>query len=471
MTRVRYRLRVRPTRSRSTLPIDGVLYSVLAVLARPSHADDLCPIGGIGCAVIEGTLTCTRGHEDEGGPKGVVMRCIGGFLLGCSILLGTAATTLTWAQTPGEKAQVAQAQGGKGQKLAPTAAASGEHGHVAKINEWTVGIAGGPVDSTLLRFVAEMAIALNEEDTLRVLPIVSAGSVGNATDLLYLRGIDLAMTTSDALNEIERTRNVANIGRRINYIAPMYTVELNVLARPEIQSLKDLEGKKVGFHVKGAATTVTGRILFERLGIKVEPVYINNSVAYEKMKAGELAALLHPGGKPNDFLLKLKVEPGFHLLPVEYEKFQDLYLPSTLTSEDYPSLIKPGEKIETVAIVALLAVYNWPQDSYRYPRVARFVESFITKFENLTKPPFHAKWREVNLWGKVPGWTRYAVADQVLARIAAEKSQTASTGAPPPQIDETLARQQAGRAAPGNTAEQDRLFQKFLEWTRQQQKR
>jgi hypothetical protein len=37
-------------------------------------------------------------------------------------------------------------------------------------------------------------------------------------------------------------------------------------------------------------------------------------------------------------------------------------------------------------------------------------------------------------------------------------------------VDPNMARQQAARAAPGNPAEQERLFQQFLEWSRQQKR-
>jgi hypothetical protein len=39
-----------------------------------------------------------------------------------------------------------------------------------------------------------------------------------------------------------------------------------------------------------------------------------------------------------------------------------------------------------------------------------------------------------------------------------------------PQIDPALARTQAARAAPNNFAEQERLFQQFLEWSKQQKR-
>src|SRR4029077_11153178 len=124
--------------------------------------------------------------------------------------------------------------------------------------------------------------------------------------------------------------------------------ELHVLVRPEINSFKDLEGKKVSFHTAGAGPSVTGPILFQPLGGKVEPGTINNAIAYEKMKTGEIAALIHTVGKPNDLFTKNKNDSGFKFLPVPLDKFEDLYVPSNFTAEDYPGYVKPGEKVDTI---------------------------------------------------------------------------------------------------------------------------
>src|SRR5262245_20032045 len=64
-------------------------------------------------------------------------------------------------------------------------------------NNWTVGIAGGLIDGTYMRFADEMAKVLDDGDNLRILPIVSYGAASNLEDLLYLRGVDLAITQSD----------------------------------------------------------------------------------------------------------------------------------------------------------------------------------------------------------------------------------------------------------------------------------
>ena len=65
----------------------------------------------------------------------------------------------------------------------------------------------------------------------------------------------------------------------------------------------------------------------------------------------------------------------------------------------------------------------------------------------------------MNLAGTIPGWTRFPPAQEMLNRVAAR-----------PKIDPALARTQAARAAPNSPAEQERLFQQFLEWSKQQKR-
>ena len=48
-----------------------------------------------------------------------------------------------------------------------------------------------------------------------------------------------------------------NLERRIAYISPLAVDMLHVLARPEINSLKDLHGKKVNVMPKGSASSVS----------------------------------------------------------------------------------------------------------------------------------------------------------------------------------------------------------------------
>jgi TRAP-type uncharacterized transport system substrate-binding protein len=294
----------------------------------------------------------------------------------------------------------------------------GESGKVAQVNDWTVGIAGGQLEGTLIRLAAELAKVLDDGDKLRVLPVVTYGAAENVTDLLYLHGVDVALTYSDDLEQFKRSGDVKNVDQRINYISELFVGEVHIYARPEIGSLADLEGKKVGFDTRGAAPTVTAPILFERLGIHVEAVFVNNAIGIERMKSGEFAAIVHLVSKPNDLFTKLNPIPGFHFLSVEFgDKFADYYVPATLTHADYPSLIQPNERVDTIAVPGVLAVYNWPKGNDRFRRVERFINYYFTQFDQLKEPSFHPRWKDVNLSARVPGWKRYWVADAKLSEI------------------------------------------------------
>ena len=89
-----------------------------------------------------------------------------------------------------------------------------------KKNAWTVGIVGGLLSGTYMRFVDEMASVLNDGDNLRILPIVSYGAASNLDDLLYLRGVDAAVTQSDVFEYFRNERKTPNLERRVSVRDP-----------------------------------------------------------------------------------------------------------------------------------------------------------------------------------------------------------------------------------------------------------
>jgi TRAP-type uncharacterized transport system substrate-binding protein len=291
---------------------------------------------------------------------------------------------------------------------------------ILKANTWTVGLASGLPEGAFIRFGAEIARNLNDGDKLRVMPLITSGATGNVADLLYLKGVDVALTNADVLEHFRSVEKLPDIERKVQYIAGMYITHLHVLVRGDIASLKDLEGRKVSFHTPGAGTSVSAPILFQRLGIKVEPVYVNNAIAMEMMKTGELAGLVNSGAKPVDLFTKFNNHHGYKLLPIPFERFEDIYVPSVLTAEDYPGYIAPGDKVQTLGIPVVLAVYNWPAGTDRARRIKRFVDYLFDRFEGFQQPPYHPAWKSINLAAKVPGWVRYRAAEEKLAKKSAK---------------------------------------------------
>src|SRR5215468_5871171 len=137
-----------------------------------------------------------------------------------------------------------------------------------RINAWTVGIAGGLLEGAPIRLATEMARVVDDGPNLHVLPIVTRGPTENVNSLLYLRGVDMAIISSDSLEEYRI--QTPDISSRIRFVLNLFPSELHIFVRPEINSLQDLAGKKVNFNTQGTAAAYSGPLIFSRLGINAE---------------------------------------------------------------------------------------------------------------------------------------------------------------------------------------------------------
>ena len=77
-------------------------------------------------------------------------------------------------------------------------------------------------------------------------------------------------------------RRCPQIQQRITYILNLFPSELHIFVRPEIRSLADLAGKKVNFNTQGTAAAYSGPLIFSRLGLDVEKIFIPHPVALEQ---------------------------------------------------------------------------------------------------------------------------------------------------------------------------------------------
>ena len=331
-----------------------------------------------------------------------------------------------------------------------------------KKNQWTVGVAGGQLSGTYMTFANELAQVLDDGDNLRVVPIVTYGAASNLDDLLYLRQVDVAVTQSDVFEYFRGQRKISNLEYRVNYIVRLPVSEMHVLARTDVKSLADLKGKKVSFGPAGSASSLTGTIVFQRLGVQVEQVLVDNPSALQKLKSGEIDALVRVIGRPIDFFAKIPPNSGLHFVPIPFSKtFADYYALGELTSKEYPTLVPEGQSVDTIAVPAVLAVFNWSKGSDRYRRVERFVDALFTKWDKFREPPRHPKWRDVNLAATVPGWTRWSVADEMLKRVRAKEPEVASA-------DFSTFLKNKDAAVKSLTPEQrEALFREFLQWQKQ----
>ena len=337
-----------------------------------------------------------------------------------------------------------------------------------KANENVVSIISGNPNGGYLTIAHDIAAVVDDGDDVRVLPIVGKGAVGNMRDVLFLKGVDMGLVNTVTLNNYKRNQALGRyVSQQVVYITRLFEDEFHLLVRPEINELKDLEGKEVNFSDAGSGAQLSAQLMFAGFGVKPKEANMGQADAIEKMKRGEMFGTICTCLKPLRPYQGVSKDLGFKLLPIPLEgPMLEDYVPATFTSADYPNLIPQGATVETVAVPTALVAYNWPANHERYRRIAKFVDAFFGKFDQFHKAPRHVRWKAVNLAAELKGWTRLKAAQDWLDRVPAQRLPPSAS----PGIDTVLARTQAARAAPGRPAEQERLFQQFMEWSKAQKK-
>jgi TRAP-type uncharacterized transport system substrate-binding protein len=332
----------------------------------------------------------------------------------------------------------------------------------SRINEGTVTVITEPAGGAMSAFGSDLARVL-DNDTVRVLPVQGKGPVQNVVDVLFLKSIDMGLVTADVPEFYKLQYKMPDVASNVRYIAKLYNSEIHIVAPTWIKSISDLEGKRI------VASTDLGyysaKVIFSRLGIKATFDHrTDDAAAIQKIINGEADAYITNAGKVFQLAREIKNETRLlHLVAIPYDqRLQDLYLPTTLSSDDYPNLLGPCESVDTIATSVMLVSFNWPENSERYNRVAKFVTAFFSKIGEFQKPPRHPKWDEASISVNVPGWQRFKAAQDWLDHNPSGGSASAQSSSE--EFKQFVSRR-TDRAELSHD-QLTRLFSDFLEWKR-----
>ena len=336
-----------------------------------------------------------------------------------------------------------------------------------RANANTVTIVSGSPEGASLSIAHDLSAVLDDGDEFRVLPLVGKGGGQNIRDVRFLKDVDLGIAQANLLNAFRRSNEIGSLDGKIVYIAKLFGEEMHVAVRASsgLRSLEQLAGKTVNLGRASGGTQLSARDVFSRLNIKVEEVNLDQPEALEKVRTGQIAASVLISGKPAAPMTKVTAEQGLRLLPIPFVKsLQDDYLPGILTSEDYPGLVRAGEDVETISAAAVLIAYNWPKGSEPYRRLEDFVGRFFSKLDSFTQSPHrHSKWRQANFAAPLARWARFQPAEDWLARN--RENLTARR-----QFNEFLS-SRLGVDVPGSEEERERLFNDFVKWSQERERR
>jgi TRAP-type uncharacterized transport system substrate-binding protein len=313
-----------------------------------------------------------------------------------------------------------------------------------EINTGLVGIVSEGTDYTV-----DLALAVaGEQNRLRLLPIAGAGALQSAKDVVFARGIDFGIVQTDVLDEIKRNPPFPGVEKYLQYVTKLYDQELHVLAGPDIQSIDDLRGKKVNFGLRDTGTYTTATAVLKAVGVEPDVTNLSHPLALDKLRRGEIAALVYVATKPSRLFQEIRPDENLHFLPITSNLLSN-YTTTTINSDDYPELVSKDAPVKTVAVGTVLLAYNWPTKSERCQRANRFVQAFLSHLSEIKGR--RPKWHDFDISSSVSGWTRFPAAEQWLKKAALT-----------PGRDKATAQEQV----PLDPRQREALFRDFADYQR-----
>ena len=341
-----------------------------------------------------------------------------------------------------------------------------------KLNAGLVGIVFGGTDDADLSEAVDLGDVIKTPD-IKIMSVAGNGAKETVTDLLFARGIDVGIVQTDVLTALKQKPPFPDVEKFLQYIANLYDQEIHILARNDIHSLSDLRDKRVNFGTYESGTYTSASTIFGSLGISVQSTIYPQPLALEKLRRGEIAAMVYTAGKPARLFQTVKPEEALHFLSIPTtDALRQSYKQAELNAHDYPDLIEKDQPIATLSVGTVLAVYNWPANSERRRKIDNFVQAFFRQMDELRFPPHHPKWREVDIDKSVPGWSRFAAAQQWIASEHAgnreDIGRSGSTQQPGANAPPSAGSDEAAPTSALDTEQREALFREFLEYQKTQ---
>ncbi len=270
-------------------------------------------------------------------------------------------------------------------------------------------LTGGP-SGTYIQFgrnIAEVAAKCNVTLNVRE----SAGSLENFLGVRKRRNTQFGIVQSDVLEYLKTFAaddpGVARAILGVRIAFPLYNEEVHILGTKDINSLADLNGKRIAIGVEDSGTFLTASLVLDLAQVvPAERLTINAEAALQSLKAGQIDAFFYVAGAPTKIFQAPDIDASrFHLVPISDPTLQAVYSPAQIAAGTYP--FQP-DAVNVVAVKAVLMTYEYSPRRNAYHRescksVSDIANVIVTRFGELRENG-HPKWQQVDLGDLPPGW-------------------------------------------------------------------
>ena len=281
-----------------------------------------------------------------------------------------------------------------------------------------LGIVTGPKTGTYYAFGKDIAVAAAKVGIeVEVKP--SEGSIDNIKRINSAENAAFGIVQSDVLGFLSRSKTPESMrmANNLRMVFPFYNEEVHVLARNNIKTFADLQGKKVAVGEEGSGNMLTSINLFSMMNVTpAEASKIPSAQGVVAVLKGDIDAVIFVGGKPVRLFKNLEdltlpenqkyasMLDQVHFLPLSDPKMLGEYKPAHITHADY-SFVQ--EAVPTIAVQAVLVSFDFSQGSSK-KRCDKLgaLANVIRRDLPILQEKGHPKWKEVNLNADSGIWKR-----------------------------------------------------------------
>lgn len=281
-----------------------------------------------------------------------------------------------------------------------------------------IGIVTGPKTGTYYAFGKDIA-GVAAKSGVDVDIKASEGSIDNIKRINSSENAALGIVQSDVLGFLSRSKSPESVrmASNLRMIFPFYNEEVHVLARKDIKTFADLQGKKVAVGEEGSGNMLTSINLFSIMNVTpAESRKIPPAQGVVSVLKGELDAVVFVGGKPvrlfknlEDLTLpeNLKYAPMLeqvHFIPLDNPKMLEEYKPATIGRDDY-SFVQ--QTVPTIAVQAVMVSFDFSAagSKSRCDKLGKLARAIHAQLATLQEKG-HPKWKEVNLDADTGIWKK-----------------------------------------------------------------
>jgi len=266
-----------------------------------------------------------------------------------------------------------------------------------------IGITSGGAKGTYIQIANDISTVLKKQGLkLNIYP--SEGSLDNIDAVVEDNKIQFGIVQSDVLNFVNasKDRKLERIAASIKKVLPLYNEEIHLLAKKEIKSIWDLQGKVISIGSTGSGTHLTSHLILKKIKVwPQEKLTLSGEKALAALESGEIDAMFYVSGYPVKLFSSAKDITNYHLIPISEEVIKKYYVESTIPAGTYAW---QKTAIPTVATKALLMSVD-KQEKYCYES-QKIMQSVHENMDWLIENG-HPKWADVDLNFSLNRWQRY----------------------------------------------------------------